>query len=262
MKLVAYARDGIPVYWIVNLVDRQVEVYARPVKAGRYRSRRATSRPARASRGRRSAATPIAVNDILPWSAMTRTARRALVDVYGALLKAGWGEPTDRSREPATTAESEPSRKRTIDHKKVEFAIQQLQRSGELSAFPRPASRIGPPARVTVGEDVGGQVGEPQLILPCLRLRCLAPVLIQMHHPHRRLEEAETCRSRGSPPPGPSSLRIRARPAAWPPRAAPGSAEPRRAGSSYGTATSHRAGALSGSLRPSRKNGSASDHRD
>jgi Uma2 family endonuclease len=40
LKLVAYARDGIPVYWIVNLVDRQVEVYTRPVKAGRYRSRK------------------------------------------------------------------------------------------------------------------------------------------------------------------------------------------------------------------------------
>ena len=25
-----YARDGIPVYWIVNLVDRQIEVYEQP----------------------------------------------------------------------------------------------------------------------------------------------------------------------------------------------------------------------------------------
>jgi Uma2 family endonuclease len=40
VKLAAYAKDGIPVYWIVNLVDRQVEVYTRPVKAGRYRSRK------------------------------------------------------------------------------------------------------------------------------------------------------------------------------------------------------------------------------
>jgi Uma2 family endonuclease len=39
LKLTAFARDGIPVYWIVNLADRQVEVYTRPVKAGRYRSR-------------------------------------------------------------------------------------------------------------------------------------------------------------------------------------------------------------------------------
>jgi Uma2 family endonuclease len=40
MKLTAFARDGIPVYWIINLADRQVEVYTRPVKAGRYRSRK------------------------------------------------------------------------------------------------------------------------------------------------------------------------------------------------------------------------------
>jgi Uma2 family endonuclease len=39
-KLSAYAKDGIPVYWIVNLVDRQIEVYTRPLKAGRYRSRK------------------------------------------------------------------------------------------------------------------------------------------------------------------------------------------------------------------------------
>jgi Uma2 family endonuclease len=40
VKLTAFARDGIAVYWIVNLADRQVEVYTRPVKAGRYRSRK------------------------------------------------------------------------------------------------------------------------------------------------------------------------------------------------------------------------------
>jgi Uma2 family endonuclease len=40
VKLAASATDGIPIYWIVNLVDRQVEVYTRPVKAGRYRSRK------------------------------------------------------------------------------------------------------------------------------------------------------------------------------------------------------------------------------
>ena len=39
-KRTAYAKAGIPVYWIVNLVDRQVEVYTRPVKEGRYRSRK------------------------------------------------------------------------------------------------------------------------------------------------------------------------------------------------------------------------------
>ena len=29
-KLKAYAQGGIPVYWIINLVDRQIEVYMRP----------------------------------------------------------------------------------------------------------------------------------------------------------------------------------------------------------------------------------------
>jgi Uma2 family endonuclease len=38
LKRAAYARDGIPVYWIVNLVDRWVEVYTKPLKSGRYRS--------------------------------------------------------------------------------------------------------------------------------------------------------------------------------------------------------------------------------
>jgi Uma2 family endonuclease len=37
-KLSAYAAAGIPVYWIVNLVDRQVEVYSGPGPAG-YQSR-------------------------------------------------------------------------------------------------------------------------------------------------------------------------------------------------------------------------------
>jgi Uma2 family endonuclease len=37
-KLPAYARSGIAVYWIVNLVDRQVEVYTSPV-SGTYGSR-------------------------------------------------------------------------------------------------------------------------------------------------------------------------------------------------------------------------------
>jgi Uma2 family endonuclease len=30
IKLRAYARAGIPIYWVVNLVDRQVEVYTDP----------------------------------------------------------------------------------------------------------------------------------------------------------------------------------------------------------------------------------------
>ena len=37
-KLAAYARGGIPVYWIVNLIDRQVEVYTGPGSNG-YSSR-------------------------------------------------------------------------------------------------------------------------------------------------------------------------------------------------------------------------------
>lgn len=37
-KLPAYARGGIPIYWLVNLVDRQVEVYTQPGPGG-YRSR-------------------------------------------------------------------------------------------------------------------------------------------------------------------------------------------------------------------------------
>jgi Uma2 family endonuclease len=38
-KRVAYARGTIPVYWIVNLIDRQAEVYPNP-RSGKYRSRR------------------------------------------------------------------------------------------------------------------------------------------------------------------------------------------------------------------------------
>lgn len=37
-KLLAYARDGVPVYWIVNLVELQVEVYTGPGPA-EYQSR-------------------------------------------------------------------------------------------------------------------------------------------------------------------------------------------------------------------------------
>jgi Uma2 family endonuclease len=37
VKKMAYARGRIPVYWIINLVDRQVEVYSDP-RRGQYRS--------------------------------------------------------------------------------------------------------------------------------------------------------------------------------------------------------------------------------
>jgi Uma2 family endonuclease len=36
-KKAAYARGRIPIYWSVNLVDRQVEVYSNP-RRGQYRS--------------------------------------------------------------------------------------------------------------------------------------------------------------------------------------------------------------------------------
>ena len=39
-KLPNFAKSGIPAYWIVNLLERQIEVYTRPVKTGRYRSRK------------------------------------------------------------------------------------------------------------------------------------------------------------------------------------------------------------------------------
>ena len=37
-KLPAYARAGIPEYWIVNLVERVVEVYRNPLPSGAYQS--------------------------------------------------------------------------------------------------------------------------------------------------------------------------------------------------------------------------------
>ena len=46
-KLLAYGRGGIPIYWIVNLIDRQLEVHTVPTSAG-YRDRQvlATSQDA------------------------------------------------------------------------------------------------------------------------------------------------------------------------------------------------------------------------
>lgn len=63
---------------------------------------------------------------------MTRATRKALVDVYGTLIKAGWGEPADRVDEPVTAAEPGPSQPDELDLKKVALAIKQLQRLGEL----------------------------------------------------------------------------------------------------------------------------------
>ena len=56
---------------------------------------------------------------------MTSVTRRDLVDVYGALLKAGWDEPT-------IAAELEPSQPTELDLRKVALAIKRLQRLGEL----------------------------------------------------------------------------------------------------------------------------------
>jgi Uma2 family endonuclease len=38
-KQLAYARGGVTTYWVVNLVDRQLEIYTDPTEAG-YRQRR------------------------------------------------------------------------------------------------------------------------------------------------------------------------------------------------------------------------------
>jgi Uma2 family endonuclease len=61
-----YAAGGIPVYWIVNLVDRQVEVYSDPSPSG-YRSRQdyraGESIPISIGGNQLS---PLALNDILP----------------------------------------------------------------------------------------------------------------------------------------------------------------------------------------------------
>jgi Uma2 family endonuclease len=38
-KMASYAIGDIPIYWIINLIDRQVEVYSDPLQ-GRYRSSR------------------------------------------------------------------------------------------------------------------------------------------------------------------------------------------------------------------------------
>jgi Uma2 family endonuclease len=65
-KRLAYARGGIPVYWIVNLINRQVEVYSRPGKTG-YKLRKdyvLGQHVPLAIGGRKLP--PIAVDDLLP----------------------------------------------------------------------------------------------------------------------------------------------------------------------------------------------------
>jgi Putative restriction endonuclease len=65
-KLSVYAKGGIPVYWIVNLIDRQVEVDSRPGKKG-YRSHQifASGKQVPVTIGDRKLP-PLAVNDLLP----------------------------------------------------------------------------------------------------------------------------------------------------------------------------------------------------
>ncbi len=65
-KLLVYAKGRIPVYWIVNLVDRQVEVYSRPGKNG-YRSHKifASGEQVPVTIGGQKLP-PIAVDSILP----------------------------------------------------------------------------------------------------------------------------------------------------------------------------------------------------
>jgi len=67
-KLELYAGANIPVYWIVNLIDRQIEVYDRPnVKAGTYAGQtvfqRGQSAPLRLSGSR---TVQVLVDDVLP----------------------------------------------------------------------------------------------------------------------------------------------------------------------------------------------------
>ena len=65
-QAVIYAAAGIPNYWIVNLVDRQVEVYSNPSPAG-YESRQdyhaGDSIPLKIEGGLIG---PVAVSDFLP----------------------------------------------------------------------------------------------------------------------------------------------------------------------------------------------------
>jgi Uma2 family endonuclease len=65
-KLQAYARSGIPVYWIVNLIDERIEIYTDPTVAG-YETRQDYPRGTEATvvvdgieRGR------VRVDDLLP----------------------------------------------------------------------------------------------------------------------------------------------------------------------------------------------------
>ncbi len=67
-KLAAYATAGIATYWIVNLIERQVEVYTEPVSASRHYAARIDYQSGKSVpimiQGRRVGT--IAVDEILP----------------------------------------------------------------------------------------------------------------------------------------------------------------------------------------------------
>lgn len=65
-KLAAYARNGVPEYWIINLLDRQLEVYRQPVAAAAEFAEQQILRSGQfiAPLGRPE--TSIAIDDLLP----------------------------------------------------------------------------------------------------------------------------------------------------------------------------------------------------
>ena len=85
-KIPIYARDGIPVYWIVNLVDRQIEVYEQPTGASpsptygvqrQYQAwRRRSGRSGRGKRGQRFRCGCTAVDPGELWTSVCRQERR------------------------------------------------------------------------------------------------------------------------------------------------------------------------------------------
>ena len=57
-KMAAYAIGDIPVYWIINLIDRQVEVYSDPLAGPIPVEPGLQARPDRAARDRRRGGRP------------------------------------------------------------------------------------------------------------------------------------------------------------------------------------------------------------
>ena len=70
----AYARGRIPVYWIVNLIDRQVEVYFRPGKSG-YKWRATITFPASQSRSQSAAAEELPRSPLMSFVPATASSR-------------------------------------------------------------------------------------------------------------------------------------------------------------------------------------------